>query len=132
MEKIWYDSNRAGDERVSDSLGNPASNGIALLVVLVLVTGPVWNFIPSSLMPWGTPLGVMRFVICAFLCHVGLIFWPCAGIFAWCLVGRLHWLEWIKLAVLCGVFVWQAWGATHGVIWFWGWLYHGLAHFFIG
>ncbi len=24
----------------------------------------------------GSPLGVMRFVIVTFLCHVGLLFWP--------------------------------------------------------
>ena len=27
---------------------------------------------------------------------------------------------------------WQAWESTRGVIWFWGWLYHGLARFLNG
>ena len=39
---------------------------------------------------------------------------------------------WFKLAALIAFCVWQAWGATHGVIRFWPWLYHWLAHFFNG
>jgi len=51
------------------------SNAIALLIILVMVSGPIWNFIPLSLTPFSSPLGKLRLVIGIFLCHVGLIFW---------------------------------------------------------
>jgi glycosyltransferase involved in cell wall biosynthesis len=128
VEKIWYDSNRANDGPTPDSLGARMTNGIILLIVILLLTGPLWNFIPWSLTPWGSPLGKFRFVDGTFLCHVGLIFWPFAIIVFVHLFRRRHWFEWIKMALLCAFCLWQAWGATRGVIWFWTWLYHWLAH----
>jgi glycosyltransferase involved in cell wall biosynthesis len=141
VEKIWYDSNREGDDKMPDSLAYKISNGIALLIMIVLLTGPIWNFIPWSLTPWGSPLGKMRFVIVTFLCHVGLIFWPfaivlIASLLRHFLIGSLfrqkRWTEWIKLAALFALCLWQAWDSTRGVIWFWTWLCHWLTHFYNG
>jgi glycosyltransferase involved in cell wall biosynthesis len=129
VEKIWYDSNRERDETIPDSFAYKASNGIALLILIVMLTGPVWNFIPWSLTPWGSPLGWMRLVIGTFLCHVGLVFWPLAIVVFVHLFRRRHWFEWLKLAALTAFCFWQAWDSTRGVIWFWTWFFHRVMHF---
>jgi glycosyltransferase involved in cell wall biosynthesis len=119
VEKIWYDSNRADDDKMPTSLPDRVSNAIALVVLLLMATGPLWNFIPRSLTPWDSPLGKFRFVDGTILCHIGLIFWPLAGILLVHLFRRQHWLEWIKLAALFTFSLWQAWESTHGVIRIW-------------
>jgi hypothetical protein len=118
VEKIWYDSDRTDDDKMPDSFVAKISNGIALLLLIVTLTGPVWNFVSPS-----GPFGTLRWVCGTFLCHVGLIFWPFALLLFWNLFRRTYWLEWIKMAALVAFCVWQAWGATLGVIWFWPWLY---------
>jgi hypothetical protein len=132
VEKIWYDSNRENDDKMPNTLGARASNGIALLILIVLLTGPIWEVLPFSLTPWDSPLGKIRFVIGTFLCHVGLVFWPCAIVLLGSLLRRMQWIEWIKLAALFTLCLWQAWDSTQGVIWFWTWLYHWLTHFYNG
>jgi hypothetical protein len=129
VEKIWYDSNRENDDRPPASLAAKVSNGIVLLLVIVLFSGTLWSFIPRSLTPWNSPLGKMRFVIGVFLCHAGLISWPFAVFLFVQLFRRRHWIEWIKMAMLTAVCFWLAWGATRGVIGFWPWLFRRLAHF---
>jgi glycosyltransferase involved in cell wall biosynthesis len=132
VEKIWYDSNREGDETMPDSLGVRVSNGIVLLITIVLLTGPIWYFIPRSLTPLASPLGKFRFVIGTFLCHAGLVFWPFAVLLFWNLFGRKHWIEWLKLAALFAFCLWQALESTQGVIRIWTRLYHWLAYFYNG
>jgi len=124
VEKIWYDSNRADDDEKPNSLVAHISNAIALVILLLMVTGPIWNFIPRSLTPWESPLGKFRLVDGILLCHVGLIFWPLAAVLLVQLVRRQHWLEWIKLTALCAFCFWQAWESTKGVIWVWTTLCH--------
>jgi hypothetical protein len=132
VEKIWYDSNRENDDKMPNTLGVRASNGSALLILIVLLTGPIWEVLPISLTPWDSPLGKIRFVIGTFLCHVGLVFWPCAIVLFGSLLRRMQWMEWIKLAALFALCLWQAWDSTQGVIAFWTWLYHWLTHFYNG
>lgn len=129
VEKIWYDSNRAEDGPGPGFPGGHIANGIILLIVLLLLTGPLWNLIPWSLTPWGSVLGKFRFMDGTFLCHAALVFWPLAIIIFVHLFRRRHWFEWLKLALLGAFCAWQAWGATRGVIWFWTWFYHWLAGF---
>ena len=129
VEKIWYDSNRPGEYVMSDSLSAKVSNGIALLIVIVLFTGPIWDFIPWSLTPLGSLLGKMRVVLETSLCHVCLIFWPFALVLFVHLFRRTNWIEWLKLAGLTAVCFWFARDAAQGVIWSWSWLFHKLAHF---
>jgi glycosyltransferase involved in cell wall biosynthesis len=131
VEKIWYDSNRANDQKMSNSFAVQISNGIALLIFIVLLTGPIWNFVPRSLTPLSSPLGKIRVVDGTFLCHVGLIFWPIALVLSINLLRQKRWTGVIQSVALIAFFSWQAWGATRGVIWFWPWLYHevgGLNH----
>jgi hypothetical protein len=127
VEKIWYDSNRENDDKMPDTLGAKVSNGIALLIAIALFTGPIWNFIPGSLTPLASPLGKIKFVIGILLCHVGLVFWPCALLLFWNLLRRQQWVEWIRMAALTAFCSWQAWDSTQGVIWYWTLLYHWLA-----
>ena len=124
VEKIWYDSNRADDHRMSNSFAVQISNGIALLVFVTLLTGPLWNFVPRSLTPLSSPLGKIRLVDGTFLCHVGLIFWPIALVLLINLLRQKRCTGVIQSVALIAFFSWQAWGATRGVIWFWPWLYH--------
>lgn len=128
VEKIWYDSNRAAHEKPSDSLAIRTSNGVLLVMLVLLVTGPLWNFIPWSATPRGTAFGNFRFLDAIFLCHMGLlVFWPCAALLFASLLRRRHWFEWLKLAALGTFCAWQAWDATSGAIWCWIQFGHWLA-----
>lgn len=122
VEKLWYDSNRADDDVMPKSITARFSNGVALVVLLVLVTGPLWGFVPKSLTPLSSPLGKVRLVIGVFLCHVGLILWPAALILLINLLRQKRWTGVIQSVALIAFLSWQAWGATKGVIWFWPWL----------
>jgi glycosyltransferase involved in cell wall biosynthesis len=119
VKKIWYDSNRERDDIMPSSLAVRVSNGAALIVVVVMLTGPLWDFVPRSMTPLGTPLGMMRFVIATFLCHVGLLFWPLALILLVNLLRQKRFTGLIHSGALIGVCVWQGWGCTRGVIWIW-------------
>lgn len=126
VEKIWYDSNRANDDKMPDTLGFKVWNAIALIVLVVLCTGPLWNFVPRSATPWASPLGKIRFVTGIVLCHAGLFFWPFAVVLLRHLPGRRHWIEWTKLAALFAFCLWQAWGGTRCVARIWTQFYEWL------
>jgi glycosyltransferase involved in cell wall biosynthesis len=132
VEKIWYDSNREADDRMPNTLGVKVSNAITLLIVIVLLTGPLWNFVPWSLTPLDSPQGKVRFVIRALLSHVGLVFWPLAVILFVSLLRRKQWIEWIKLAALFTFCLWQAWACTRAANWVWTQVWHWLAQFYNG
>lgn len=119
VQKIWYDSNRAHDDELPNSWQARASNGMALLLMLVLLSGPIWNFIPWSWTPIATAAGKLRLGIALFLCHVGLVFWPCAIVLTALLVRQKTAREWLRFSALIAVCVWQGWGAVEGVIWGW-------------
>jgi len=51
VERVWYNSNRADDDRIPNSLVVQISNGIAPVLMIVVITGPVWDFIPWTLTP---------------------------------------------------------------------------------
>jgi len=129
VEKVWYDSNRDGDDTMPASLAVKVSNAAALLVMIVLLTGPLWYFVPRSLTPLTSPLGKFRFVIGTLLCHAGLLFWPVGIVLFVKLLRQRLGIEWIKLAVLIAFCFWQACGCTQGVIRIWTQLYHWLAPF---
>jgi glycosyltransferase involved in cell wall biosynthesis len=119
VEKIWYDSNRTDDDKMPSSVVAKISNGIALLLLIVLITGPLWNFVPRALTPWESPFGKFRIVCATILCHTGLIFWPFAIVLFVNLLRQRFSMEWIKMSALIAFCVWQGWGATRGVIWLW-------------
>ena len=124
VEKIWYDSNRTRDDVMLSSVATKISNAIALVVFLVMLTGPLWNFVPWSVTPMGSPLGIVRFVIATFLCHVGLLLWPIAFILLVNVLRQKRLTGLIHSAVLIGFCTWQGWDCTRGVIWVWGRMGH--------
>lgn len=126
VKKIWYDSNRAQDDQMPRSLSVQISNGIALAVLMLGMSGPIWNFIPNFY-PLASPLGKIRFAIVTFLCHVGLVLWPFAIILFVNLVRQKRWTGLVQSVALIAFCSWQAWESTLGVIWIWGQFYHWLA-----
>ena len=119
VEKVWYDSDRSDDNIMPNSIGARISNGITFVIVLVMLSGPVWNFIPWSVTPMGTALGGLRIVIATFLCHVALAFWPVGTLLVVQVIRQKPGVEWLKLAALAGVCFWIAADATKGVVWLW-------------
>lgn len=126
VQKIWYDSNRERDNIVPGSLRWRISNAISLCLVLCLVAGPFWNFIPWSLTPSTTLVGKFRMVNAVVLNHIALGFWLIGIVLAWNLI-KLTWSrEWLRLAAVVAFTFWQAWESTRAVIWIWseaiGWM----------
>jgi glycosyltransferase involved in cell wall biosynthesis len=129
VEKIWYDSNREDDDKMPNSLAVQISNGIAAGIVILVLTGWIWEFIPDYY-PLSSPLGKSRLAIGIFLCHVGFIFWPIAIVLVVNLLRQKRWTGLIQTVALIAFCSWQAWAATQGVIWTWTHLFHWLMHFF--
>jgi hypothetical protein len=121
VEKIWYDSNREEDGKIPASIVIKISNTIMLLLLLAVITSPLWDLVPWSLTPRGTPLGQFRWAVGIFCCHVGLVLWPCAYFLLRSLVRQTRSLEWLKTMALVMVCIWLAWSATREVVWFWMW-----------
>jgi len=128
VEKIWYNSNRENDDKMPTTLGFKIFNGIALVILVVMISGPIWSFIPWSATPLDSLLGKFRFVIRMFLSHVGLVLWPVGFFLFRSLLRRMQWTEWLKLAALTAFCFWQAWVCTRAAIWVWTQLWHWLAN----
>ena len=122
VQRIWYESNREEDDRPVDSLAVRAANAVVLLLLLLLITGPLWAFIPQSLAPLSTPQGKIRLGIGVFCCHFGLVAWPCAY-FVWRdLLLQRRWPERLRTVALLLFCIACAWNSTQVVAWFWAWL----------
>lgn len=126
VEKIWYDSNRTDDHVLPNSPLARVSNLFVLLFVLVLISGPIWDFIPRSWTPFGSPLSKLRLLIGIFLCHFGLILWPITIVLLVNLFTRKRWSGWLQPTLVTAFSAWQAWECTLGVVWVWTRLYHRL------
>lgn len=126
VEKVWYDSNRQGDERLHHSLLGRVTDAVLLLIILAIITGPLWNLMPWSLTPPESALGKARITVAVFSCHLALVLWPCAYFVLRALLKQTRWLERLKLLGLLALCLWFAWGATPVVIGFWAWLYRWL------
>ena len=127
VKKIWYDSSREDDDKAANSLAVRVFNAI-MLVIVILLTLPIFAFVPQSLTPRDSPLGQIRIGIGILSCHVALVCWPCAYFIVRSLLGQKRWQERIRLVALLIVCLWCAWGATRVVIWFWTSVYHWLVH----
>ena len=126
VEKVWYDSNRADDDKMPNSLAVQVSNGIALAIIIIVVTGPVWDFIPWTLTPLDTPLGKYRYFISIFLCHLGALGWLVGLALLVNVLRQKRWTGLIQSASLIAICFWQAWESTHGIIRIWTNLIHWL------
>jgi len=129
VQKVWYNSNRTGDDTMPNSLAVQISNGIALVIVIVVVTGPLWDFIPWTLTPFDSPLGKYRYFIGIFLCHLGAALgWVIGLVLFVNLLRQKRWTGLIQSAALIGICFWQASKCTQGVVRIWthflGWITH--------
>jgi glycosyltransferase involved in cell wall biosynthesis len=133
VEKVWYNSNRADDDKMPNSLAVQISNGIALVIVIVVVTGPLWDFIPWTLTPLDSPLGKYRYFISIFLCHLGAALgWLIGFVLFVNVLRQKRWTGLIQSAALIGICFWQASKCTQGVVRIWTDFIHWLAHFHSG
>ncbi|HEX4416068.1 MAG TPA: glycosyltransferase [Lacipirellulaceae bacterium] len=118
VENMWYDSNRANDGRLGGSLLFHASNAAALLILLAVVTGPLWSIpLPEALR--GGWLDTAKYGVQVFLVHVGLMLLPCAYLLFRALVQQKLWSERLKLAALFAVCLWLGWDNARNVYGFW-------------
>ena len=129
VEKVWYNSNRADDDKMPSSPGARISNGVVLMIMIVLVTGPVWDFIPWRLTPLDGLLGKYRYFISIFLCHLGALGWLIGLVLLVNVLRQKRWTGLIQSAALIALCFWQAWESTHGVIRIWTGFIHWLANF---
>jgi glycosyltransferase involved in cell wall biosynthesis len=132
VKKIWYESNREDNHKILAALANQVTNAVLLFITIVLITDPLFGLFPWLKTLIGSPLGIIRFAINIFLCHVLLALWPCAYFLLRSLFRQRRWLERIKLVALLALCLWFAWGCTRGVIRFWPWFFHWLEHSYKG
>jgi len=132
VEKVWYDSDRSDDDKMSSSFAVRMSNGIVLVLLLVMLSGPVWNFVPRYLTPLDTPAGKVRLAIGAFNCHVGLLFWPIAIVLLINLLRQKRWTGSAQSLVLIAICLWLALDATGGAIRVWTLFVQWMMHFHHG
>lgn len=123
VKNIWYDSNREESRKIRDLLITQGANAFLLLITIVLLTDPFFDFFPQLRTIIGRQLGVVRLVANILICHVFLVLWPCAWFLLSSLFQQTRWLERIKLVGLLALCLWFAWCCTRVVIWFWPWLY---------
>ncbi|MEO8428797.1 MAG: glycosyltransferase [Verrucomicrobiota bacterium] len=127
VEKVWYVSTRKGETETTYSLAVRISNGIALVILLVLVTLPIWA------VPWprallNGPLGALKFGAQIILAHAGLVLWPCSFFLARNFLQQKRLLDRLKLGVLIAVSLWFACRAALRVCGIWWSLIHWLAN----
>lgn len=119
VERIWYDSNRADDDKPRGSWAVRISNGIALLLLLALISGPLWKLVPHSVTPITSGLGKMRMVVGFIISHVGLVLVPITVVLAVNIVRQKRWAGSIQSAVVMAVCAWQAWKCMRAAAWHW-------------
>lgn len=119
VEKIWYDSNRATDHILPDSWRVRVSNAIALLFLLVMMSGPLGHLVPWEWTPRDSLGGQIRVAMGILCCHVGLVLWPLAAVLLVNLLRQKHSTGVIQSVVWIAFCVWQGLGAVRVVIWTW-------------
>ena len=126
VQGVWYDSDRSDDDRMPDSWGIKTSNAVALVILLVIITEPIWTFTPWSWTPLESWLGKTRFVVGMGLCHAGLLLWPVGLLLLVNLLRQKRATAWWQSVALIVFLWWQAWSATIGIIRIWRTIYHWL------
>jgi hypothetical protein len=122
VEALWYDSDRKQDDTTPSTFLIRASNAIALILMILVMTGPLWNLPLPAAYSTGA-LGTVKYGVQGFQCHVGLLLFPCAYFLARCLAVQPRWGERIKLIVLLGICLFGGWSSARELYWFWrGWL----------
>src|SRR5260221_932579 len=107
VEKVWYDSDRTMDHEMPRGFMARLGNTMTLLVIIALLTGPAWGFVPWSLTPWESYVGKLRIGIGVMLSHLGLLLWPVGILLLVNLLRQKCWtsvLHSVALITFCG---WQ-------------------------
>ena len=125
VEKVWYNSDRTGDDRADCTLFDRISNGLALVILSVLITLPLWVVPwPQSLLDG--PLGYLRAGAKVIIAHISLVLWPCTWLLSRTFLQQKRWLERLKLIALIAVSLFIAARATLKVCALWSGLIHWL------
>jgi cellulose synthase/poly-beta-1,6-N-acetylglucosamine synthase-like glycosyltransferase len=122
VQRIWYDSNRTSDREGLSPLAMRVFNFIALILVVVIVTGPIWS-IPFPEKFLVGPVPAIRFAAQIVGVHVGLVLWPCIYFLCRILLRQPRWTQRIKLTALILLCTWLAWGNLWEFIGFWNGMY---------
>jgi glycosyltransferase involved in cell wall biosynthesis len=119
VQKIWYESNRAEDDRLIDSAAVQGANAAMLLLTFAVITCPLWELVPWSVTPPSSVLGQIRIAIGVVMCHVALVLWPCAYYLFRAFFRQRRWIERVKVIALFALCLWLAWNSTEVVVLFW-------------
>ena len=119
VQKIWYDSDRATDHILPNTWVVRASNAIALLFMLVMISGPLGHLVPWEWTPRDSLSGQIRVAVGILCCHFGLLLWPLAVVLLVNLLRQKRWTNVIQSLAWVAFCAWQGWGAVRVVIWAW-------------
>jgi hypothetical protein len=129
VEKVWYDSDRTHDDKMPHAPLARVSNVIALVIVVLLITGPVWDFIPWTLTPITSFQGKFRYVLSIFLCHLGALGWVVGLLLLVNVLRQKRPTGLFQSAALISLCFWQAWESSQGVVRIWTQFIDCLRHF---
>lgn len=118
VQKMWYESDREGDESRYGTLAFKLSNFAALVLILLFLSGPLWMIpLPESLASsWS---GTFKYGMQVLQCHFGLVLLPCAYLLLRVLLSQKRWIERIKLIVLIFLCLWISLTSLREVYWIW-------------
>ncbi len=117
VERVWYVSNRSS-ETAGDSFFGRVSNFCALIVMLILISIPIWA-VPWPRFLLAGPLGQLKHFCGILVTHVGLVLWPCSFFLCRTLLAQKQLEEKLKTGFLILVCLALAFGASLGVLEFW-------------
>ena len=123
--KVWYESNRESDDVMSSSLAIKLSNTILLVIMVLIITGPIF-WLPWPERFFDGTLGTVRFASYVVGLHLGLLTWPCAYFLTRILLKQRRLIEQLKLVVLIAICLWAGWGNAREFIGFWTSIFAGL------
>ncbi|HEX5221952.1 MAG TPA: glycosyltransferase [Verrucomicrobiae bacterium] len=131
VQKIWYDSNRATDHILPNTWAVRISNAIALLFMLVMLSGLLGHLVPWEWTPRERLSGRIRLGMAIFCCHIGLVLGPLALLLLVNLLRQKRWTGVFQSVVWIAFCIWQGFGAVRVVVWAWSafgaWVMNGLS-----
>jgi hypothetical protein len=124
VQDVWYDSDRTTDHEMPTGFGSTVGNALTLLVVVVLLTAPFWNFVPWSVTPEGSYVRTFRIIGRAAVAHLGLVLWPIGIVLSVNLLRQKRWTSMGHSVLLLAFCFWQGWCAARLVVGVWRWILH--------
>lgn len=117
VEKVWYESDRLSENAGRSFLGR-LSNFCALIIMLVLISIPIWA------VPWPRflltgPFGQLKHFCGIFVAHVGLVLWPCSLFLSRTFLEQKQLKERLQTGLLILVCLLLALGSSFHIFEFW-------------